>query len=149
MKITFNGFDISEIQNIFLDIANGIQKMPRTLRVLWIHTANLKGCRLKDFEALFSLMFDLTDLNFEDFSLQCANWKFHEMQPKFSQVLKVFLDQTERIDEITKLRYKFWRLEISGWYYSENDAKNLLGFNGKDQHQGLSEYNEETFARER
>ena len=67
-------------------LAQEIPGVKDNLSVLWIHTSNLKNVTLKEFNELLRLSHHLSDINFEDFSLQCANWTFSPNQPTFTEL---------------------------------------------------------------
>lgn len=56
LKIIFNGFDVND--NSIIMICNAVESIMdrKKLRTLWIHTNNLRKCRIKDFEALFNII---------------------------------------------------------------------------------------------
>lgn len=128
LKIILNGFTLDPHDPILQQLAHEIPGIKENLNTLWIHTANLKDVTLKDFNDLLRLAHYMSDINFEDFSLQCANWSFTPSQPTFQELENTFkaliLDSTD----ITKILNKRFRLEMSGWYYKPHDAKAFLGF---------------------
>lgn len=72
------------------------------------------------------------------------------MQPSFENLFGIFQDKIKQFDDVTKIQNGFWRLEMSGWYYTEKDAKNFLGFKGpSDSDLDLQEYNDDLFAEKR
>jgi hypothetical protein len=61
-----------------------IKKLGNKITCLSIHTSDLEDVALKDFLTLFDLMCGMgidENASFEDFSLQCANWRFTPRQP--------------------------------------------------------------------
>lgn len=138
IKITLNGFNMekdSDSKDILVDIANKIKsrRVKENLKTMYFHTSNLAGVTLRDFEELLRLSLELTDINFEDFSLQCANWKFIDGQPQYYSLEKIFTDLITECGELKPIQNKQFRLEMSGWYYSEADAKNFLNFRGAEE----------------
>ena len=78
-----SGFELDPHKEFLIKIAREVASIRENLKTLCIHTANIKNVTLKEFEYLMKLAVELTDIMFEDFSLQCANWKFYKGQPTF------------------------------------------------------------------
>lgn len=82
---------------------------------------------LKDFSTLLHLSNVLSDINFEDFTLECANWTFTPRQPNFRDLRKIFESLIMESIDITRILNRHFRLEMSGWYYTPYEAKAFLG----------------------
>lgn len=84
LKLNLNGFEMTS--KIISTIAKEIHEIGLNLKTLWIHTSDLENVVLDDFVSFLELMIGVghgTNQNFEDFSLQCANWVFKPRQPNF------------------------------------------------------------------
>lgn len=114
-------------------IAREIPNLGDNLSLLWIKTCNLTNATLKDFNDLIRLSHQLSNINFEDFILECASWTFTPNQPTFKDLRKIFESVISEAADITKILNKHFRIEMSGWYYTVAQAKSFLGFRNSEE----------------
>lgn len=89
IKVTLNGFTVES--DYIRRISNIIKKLTLNLKTLWINTNDLDNVTLEDFGMLFRLIkIGVNNPNFEDFSLQCANWTFQKRQPTLTELMSIF-----------------------------------------------------------
>ena len=151
LKITLNGFDVTELDGIEIlqKIASFVKEIKENLKTLHLHTANLVNVTMEDFEVLLRLSYDLTDINFEQFSLQCANWKFAKKQPTFAGLYEIFERLISNCEDggLNHIKNKLFRLEMSGWFYEIGDAKYFLGFRlSEEEMKKISERKREMYS---
>ena len=120
-------FKGSTEKNNLLKFIQEIKKIKNFLKVLHIHTANFQNVTLKDFEKFLKIAIDMSEINFEEFSLQCANWTFASGQPKSTELQQAL--ETFTKNAYSTIKNKKFRLEMSGWYYTEREALNFLNPN--------------------
>ena len=154
LKITLNGFDVTELDGVEIlqKIASLIREIKENLKTLSFHTANLINVTMEDFEVLLRLSHDLTDINFEQFSLQCANWKFAKKQPTFAGLYEIFERLVRDCGDggLNTIKNKQFRLEMSGWSYEIGDAKYFLGFRlNEEELKKVSERKRELYSQGR
>lgn len=84
LKIIFNGFDINDgsIQRICQAIETIVHN--KKLRTLWIHTNNLRKCRIEDFVQLFNIIDSAGgEITCEEISVQVSDWEFEKGYPSY------------------------------------------------------------------
>ena len=76
----------TEDKERFEQLAKSIENVKKYLKVLSIHTNNLSHVELKGFKRLLFLSLELSEPNFEEFTLQCSNWSFSNGQPRITEL---------------------------------------------------------------
>ena len=84
LKIIFNGFDVDDgsIQRICQALKTVFQN--KKLRTLWLHTNNLRKCRMEDFVELFNVIDNVGgEITCEEISVQASDWEFEKSYPSY------------------------------------------------------------------
>ena len=125
LKIIFNGFDVNDgsMERIYQAILPALSG--KKLRTLWLHTNNLRKCRIEDLVQMFNI-FDKAgvEITCEEISIQMSDWEFEKGYPSYAELANIFNQFYSEI--MDSLKFKKFRLEISSWYMKEKEAYNFL-----------------------
>lgn len=61
------------------------------MRTLWLHTNNLRKCRIADLVQMFNI-FDKAgaEITCEEVSIQMSDWEFEKGYPSYEELAKIF-----------------------------------------------------------
>jgi hypothetical protein len=121
-KLILNGFDINGkyLQKLTSMIKDSLNKDNSPLLAVWLHTNHLTGCTHSDFTDLLDLIAVAgMHIHREDISVQITHWTFEAniSLPDLEEDFRTFIGNS-----FSGLNFKKFRLELSSWYLTLEEA---------------------------